>query len=432
MPDATKAGADIRRATVAVICALALAGVAGPAVADRGDKDFESIARPGFASTPTAPTRTEIVVGEQSPMLSVHSERFLQGAVGRYQKIVEAGGWPEVPATRTLMLWSTGKAVPILRRRLVVEGYLPASAGDGDTYDEAVEEAVRHFQLNHGLFANGRVEATTLAALNVPAPARLVTLKANLPRVTQYAKDLGARYVVVNIPAAQLESVDKGRVHSRHNVIAGKIDRPTPVVESKIVEINFNPYWNAPVSIVERDIIPQVQKNPKILSQLRIKIYDGLNGPEVDPKTIDWSKIAPDRYHFRQEPGNDNAMASVKISFPNPYAVYMHDTPTKQLFTQSARYFSSGCVRVDKVHLLTDWILAGQDGWNQSKIAAVTDSKERLDVKVADPPQVRLAYLTGWVTANGEVHFRPDIYDLDNSGFVDGQPEAKVAQGGAG
>jgi murein L,D-transpeptidase YcbB/YkuD len=319
-----------------------------------------------------------------------------------------------------------------LRRRLVIEGYLPAAAAEGDTYDEAVEEAVRHFQLNQGLFANGRVEATTLAALNVPATARLATLKANLPRVTQYAKGLGSRYVVVNIPAAQLESVEKGRVHSRHNVIAGKIDRPSPVVESKITEINFNPYWNAPVSIVERDIIPQVQKNPKILSQLKIKIYDGLNGPEVDPKTIDWSKVQPDRYHFRQEPGNDNAMASVKISFPNPYAVYMHDTPTKQLFTQSARYFSSGCVRVDKVHLLTDWILAGQDGWNQAKIAAITESKDRLDVKVDDPPQLRFAYLTGWVTADGEAHFRPDIYDLDNSGFVDGQPEAKVAQGGQG
>src|SRR5262245_54164692 len=349
MPDVRKAGAGFRRATVGAICALAVGCLAGPASADRGDKDFESIARPGFASEPTAPTRTEVVVGEQSPMLSAQSQRFLEDAIKRYLKIVESGGWPEVPRTRTLMLWSTGKAVSALRRRLVVEGYLPEAAGEGDTYDVAVEEAVRHFQLNHGLFANGRVEATTLEALNVPATARLATLKANLPRVTQYAKALGSRYVVVNIPAAQLESVEKGRVHSRHNVIAGKIDRPSPVVESKITEINFNPYWNAPASIVERDIIPQVQKNPKILSQLRIKIYDGLNGPEVDPKTIDWSKLQPDRYHFRQEPGQDNAMASVKISFPNPYAVYMHDTPTKQLFTQSARYFSSGCGRVDTV-----------------------------------------------------------------------------------
>ena len=434
MPDARKTGADLRRATVAAISALALASLAWPALADNGDKDFESIAKPGFsfASKQMAPTRTEVVVGVESPMLSVHSERLVQDAIGRYQKIVDGGGWTEIPPTRTLMLWSHGKAVATLRQRLVAEGYLADKAGSSDSYDEAVEEAVRHFQLNHGLFANGRVDQKTLEALNVPAAERLATLKANLPRVVQYSKALGERYVVVNIPAAQLESVEKGRVHSRHNVIAGKIDRPSPVVESKITEINFNPYWNAPVSIVEKDIIPQVQKNPKILSQLRIKIYDGLNGPEVDPKTIDWSKITPDRYHFRQEPGDDNAMASVKISFPNPYAVYMHDTPTKQLFTQAARYFSSGCVRVDKVHLLTDWILAGQDGWNQAKIGEVTDSKQRLDVKVADPPQVRFAYLTGWVTGDGEAHFRPDIYNLDGSGFVDGQPEAKLAQGGQG
>src|SRR5262245_55022801 len=351
MPDARKTGADLRRATVAAISALALASLAWPALADNGDKDFESIAKPGFsfASKQMAPTRTEVVVGVESPMLSVHSEPLVQDAIGRYQKIVDGGGWTEIPPTRTLMLWSHGKAVATLRQRLVAEGYLADKAGSSDSYDEAVEEAVRHFQLNHGLFANGRVDQKTLEALNVPAAERLATLKANLPRVVQYSKALGERYVVVNIPAAQLESVEKGRVHSRHNVIAGKIDRPSPVVENKITEINFNPYWNAPASIVEKDIIPQVQKNPKILSQLRIKIYDGFNGPEVDPKTIDWNKLAPDRYHFRQEPGDDNAMASVKLSFPNPYAVYMHDTPTKQLFTQSARYFSSGCGRVDTV-----------------------------------------------------------------------------------
>jgi len=291
MPDARKAGADLRRATVAAMCALALGSLAGPAFADNGDKDFESIAKPGFSfnSKPVAPTVTEVVAGVESPMLSVHSERLMRSTIARYQKIVDGGGWSEIPSTRTLMLWSHGKAVVALRQRLVSEGYLADKSGSSDSYDEAVEEAVRHFQPNHGLFPNGRVDQKTLEALNVPAAARLATLKANLPRVTQYSKALGDRYVVVNIPAAQLESVEKGRVHSRHNVIAGKIDRPSPVVESKITEINFNPYWNAPASIVEKDIIPQVQKNPKILSQLRIKIYDGLNGPEVDPKTIDWN-----------------------------------------------------------------------------------------------------------------------------------------------
>src|SRR5262245_50251858 len=203
MPDARKAGADLRRATAAAICALAFASLAGPAQADNGDKDFESIAKPGFSfsSKPMAPTRTEVVVGVESPMLSVHSERLMQEAIGRYQKIVDAGGWPEIPATRTLMLWSHGKAVTTLRQRLVAEGYLADKAGTDDSYDEAMEEAVRHFQLNHGLFANGRVDQKTLDALNVPAAARLATLKANLPRVAQYSKALGERYVVVNIPA---------------------------------------------------------------------------------------------------------------------------------------------------------------------------------------------------------------------------------------
>ena len=197
---------------------------------------------------------------------------------------------------------------------------------------------------------------------------------------------------------------------------------------TNISDLNFNPYWNAPASIVERDIIPALLKDPTHLQKLNIRVFDGVGGPEIDPSTVDWARTPGDRYHFRQEPGEENAMASLKINFPSPFGVYMHDTPTKQLFEAGERYFSSGCVRVEQIHLLVNWILRGQDGWDLDRIREVAESAERLDVKVSEGPQVRWLYLTAWVTEDGGVHFRPDIYELDGTGFVIGQP-LPVGQG---
>lgn len=377
-----------------------------------------------------APTRTELVqnVGVR-PMLDVSSERMMYDAVARYEIIVARGGWRELPMPKKpLKLGNKDPLVPYLRLRLAAESYLPFQPiQNNDNYDAEVEAAVRRFQANRGLFAHGELDEKTIQAMNVPAGARLATLRANLPRVQEYTRDLATKYIAVNIPAAQLEAVEFGIVHSRHNIVVGKPDRPSPVVSSQVTELNFNPYWNAPVSIVQKDIIPKYLEDPTLLETMNIRVYDGWNGPEIDPTTIDWRNTAPERYLFRQEPGDENAMASVKINFHNPYSVYMHDTPTKELFTESARYFSSGCVRVEEVHVLTDWILAGQDGWDRNRIDLVVKSGERLDVKVAKPPQVRWVYLTSWVDSDGFLNFRDDIYNLDGTGFVTGQPAALPA-----
>lgn len=380
--------------------------------------------------TNKATTTTEIIENEReaAPMLYVGADLAVLRAIAWYDRIVAAGGWPEIRISRAIVEGSEGPEVALLKQRLAIEGYVASTGEFDEEYDVVTEEAVRRFQRNHGLAPSGKVERTTVEALNVPAVVRLAALRSNLPRIEEYSKDLGERYIVVNIPAAQLETVFGRTVYSRHNIIAGKPDRPSPVVSTHISDLNFNPYWHAPASIVARDIIPAMLKNPKHLQTLNIKIFDGAGGPEVDPSTIDWAHTAPDRYLFRQEPGGENAMATVKINFPSPFGVYMHDTPTKQLFSEGERYFSSGCVRVDKVQILEDWILRGQDGWDMDRIQAMAESGERLDVKVKDGPQLRWVYLTAWVTDDGGVHFRPDIYELDGSGFVIGQP-LPVGQG---
>jgi L,D-transpeptidase YcbB len=372
-----------------------------------------------------APTRTEVVQGGHvRPMLDDASVQLMLDAIARYEIMTARGGWPQLPMPNAALGRGVrNPLVPYLRIRLAAEGFLPFQrVQNDDNYDEVVAAAVGRFQSNHGLHAHGQLDGKTVQALNISPAARLETLRANLPRVQEHAGDLGDRYIVVNIPAAQLEAVEFGRVRSRHNVVVGMPDRPSPAVSSRISELNFNPYWHAPVSIVRKDIIPKYLADRTLLDKLGIRVFDGWNGPEIDPRTVDWTTVAADRYQFRQDPGNDNAMASVKINFPNKHSVYMHDTPTKELFTEASRYFSSGCVRVEQVHVLTDWILNGQDGWNPSRIEAVVRSGERLDVPIANGPGLRWSYLTAWVGGDGFANFRDDIYSLDGTGFVSGQP----------
>jgi peptidoglycan hydrolase-like protein with peptidoglycan-binding domain len=375
-----------------------------------------------------AVTKTEVFAGRSIlPMVSPSSAQGMADAISRYEIIVSRGGWPQVGGSR-LARASSGKEVATLRQRLAAEGYLPSETLGGENpqdYSETVMKAVAQFQANHGLAITGKVDRPTAQEMNVPAAQRLATLRANLSRMQEYSKGLGARYIIVNVPALQLEAVGFNSVFSRHNVIAGQPSRPTPVTITQISDINFNPYWNAPVSIVEKDIIPRVQhEGTRVLRDMNMRIYDGYNGPEVNPDDVDWYSVPPDRFFFRQDPGAENAMASVKINFPSPFGIYLHDTPTKNLFTAGERYLSSGCVRVEQVHVLVNWILNGQDGWNPARIEQVADSHERLDVKVTDPPQLRTVYLTAWAAGGGPANFRDDIYDLDGTGFVVGQPLA--------
>jgi L,D-transpeptidase YcbB len=371
-------------------------------------------------------TRTEVIVDRQEPaMITLGSINALEAAIQSYEEIVAGGGWPMIEGGK----FEKGKknaAVILLRQRLIVENYLPfdeLSVEQPEVLDENVIEAVRQFQANHGIAASGKIDERTRAELNITAQARLHTLRENYPRVGAYLEGLGARYILVNIPSAQLETVELGKVYSRHNVVAGKLERPTPALMSKVSDIVFNPYWNAPASIVERDLVPKYLKDPTYFEQLQIRIFDGKDGPEVDPATVDWQNTAPDRYVFRQEPGDINALATMKINFPNKFMVYMHDTPHRENFASMARYESSGCVRIDQVSKVVDWILQGQDGIDATQIEMITAGQENMEVKVQNPPDVRFMYLTAWATEDGRVNFRPDIYRLDGTGFVLGQPE---------
>jgi L,D-transpeptidase YcbB len=351
-------------------------------------------------------------VASTLPIFSLQTVAYLEQAIAQYSGIVAQGGWETVPATKKLKLGVVDTDVVPLRRRLMVTGDLSSNAGISEAFDTYVDAAVKRFQARHGLPADGVLGKYSYLAMNVSAPVRLGQLQTNLVRLRSMSGDLGARYVMVNIPAAQIEAVENGRVVLRHTAIVGRIERQTPIVNSKINEIIVNPYWNAPVSIVRKDIIPLMRKDPQYLADNNIHIL-GPNGNEIDPAAVDWSTEDATKFLFRQDPGKGNAMASVKINFPSPDGVYMHDTPQQSLFSKLMRFDSSGCVRVQNVRDLVTWLLRDTPGWDRQHFEQTIKSGVNTPVQLTDPVPVHFTYISAWSTGDGVVHFRDDIYGRD-------------------
>ena len=308
-----------RRLFLSGATALAASLVAGRAAAQDVLGDIIKVAG-NWDDTFDARAGQSTKVASTLPIFSPQTVSYTEQAIAQYQNIVSQGGWPRVPDTKKLLLGVSDADVVPLRQRLMVSGDLPQSAGVSPSFDSYVDSALKRFQLRHGLPADGVTGKYTYAAMNVAADIRLGQLNTNLGRLRDKVGTLGDRYVLVNIPAAQVEAVENGRVVLRHTAIVGKIDRQTPIVNSRINEIVVNPYWNAPVSIVRKDIIPLMRKNPNYLKDNHIRLF-APDGGEVDPMTIDWSTEEAAKYRFRQDPGAINAMASVKINFPSPDGV---------------------------------------------------------------------------------------------------------------
>jgi murein L,D-transpeptidase YcbB/YkuD len=351
-------------------------------------------------------------VASTLPIFSPQTISYTEQAITQYQGIASQGGWPMVPATKKLQLGVVDPDVVVLRKRLMISGDLPQSAGISESFDSYVDSALKRFQLRHGLPDDGVTGKYTYAAMNVSPQVRLGQLETNLVRLRSMGGFLGDRYVMVNIPAQQVEAVENGRVVLRHAAIVGKVDRQTPIVNSKINEIIVNPYWNAPVSIVRKDIIPLMRKDPNYLKDSHIRLF-APDGSEVDPMTVDWSTEDAVKYRFRQDPGANNAMASVKINFPSPDGVYMHDTPQQSLFGKLMRFDSSGCVRVQNVRDLVTWILRDTPGWDRQHFEAAIKTGETTPVQVVNPVPVYFTYISAWSTGPGVVQFRDDIYGRD-------------------
>lgn len=355
-------------------------------------------------------------VATNQPVISQQTVGNLQSAITQYGDIAGRGGWPQVPGRAKLQLGVTDPAVQALRQRLIVSGDLPREAGVSSAYDSYVDAAVKRFQSRHGLPADGVMGQFTYAAMNVDANTRLGQLQTNLQRLSSMAgaSQSEQRFVMVNIPAARIEAVENGSVSQRHTAVVGKIDRQTPILNSKIHEVILNPYWTAPKSIIQKDIIPLMRKNPQYLTNNKIRLYNA-QGQEVAPESVDWNTDDAVKLMFRQDPGKINAMSSTKINFHNQHAVYMHDTPQKSYFNKLMRFDSSGCVRVQNVRDLNVWLLKNTAGWDRQNIEGTIASGVNTPIQLADPVPLHFVYITAWSTGDGVVQFRDDIYKMDGA-----------------
>ncbi len=352
-----------------------------------------------------------------TPTLATANIAPTKAAIKKYEVIVAQGGWPTLPAV-AMKPGQRGQEIVALHRRLEISGDL-VGMSIPDEYDGAVVAAVKRFQLSHGLPATGVIDSkATIAALNVPAVVRLAQLQANLRRLQKLAPGAKGRYILVNIPAAQVEAVDNGRVAQRHAAVVGKPDLATPELTSRVTEVNFNPYWYVPRSIIQNDLVPKgrqfAARGQDMLAAYRMEAFDQ-QGNQLDPRQIDWNGQEVYTYNFRQRPWEENSLGFIKINFPNKDAVYMHDTPLKSLFGKAIRYDSHGCVRVHNVAKLADWILDDNPAWNLNRIMSLKQTGEQISVKVNRKIGVYFSYISAWATPDGVIHFRPDIYNEDGS-----------------
>ncbi len=348
-----------------------------------------------------------------TPILSVQTVAATESAIEQYRQIVAGGGWPSLPGGTQLRLGSNGPAVSILRQRLIASGDIGPETGGSPVFDSYVEAAVRRFQARHGINENGAVTQQTAAALNVPAEKRLQQLETNLVRLRSFSRDLGNRYVTANIPAALVETVENGAVVTHHIAGVGKIDRQSPVMQTKAIQINFNPFWTVPASVIRKDLIPKMQADQNYLHDNHIRVYNKDN-QELQPEQINWRSLDALNYRFRQDTGGDfNSLGVVRIDIANPYGVYMHDTPSKGIFGDDFRFVSSGCIRLQNVRDYVAWLLKETPGWDRDHIDEVISSGERVDVKLQPQVPVYWVYVTAWGSPDGATQFRDDIYQKD-------------------
>lgn len=455
---ATTTPAPAAPAPAAVAPEVPAAAPAAPAV---GAAPAQNPAAPAAAQVapvkpkpkPAPPPREMALSDDPTPVLQPETFFTTAKASERYAAIVDAGGWPVVPGA--LSPGAKGPAVATLRRRLAVEGDIVGAEANGAAWTPALTAAVKRFQFRNGLKQTGIVAGATLRAMNVPANVRFKQLASSAQRLAGLNFPFGEKYVAVNIPSTAVDAVENNHVARRYAAIVGGPEHHSPEIAAKIVAINLNPTWTVPVSIIKNEIIPKMRKQPNYLARARIRILDG-KGQEINPGSINWNSDRATNYTLRQDSGAGNSLGLIRIAMPNPDAVYMHDTPSRNLFANDYRFLSHGCVRVQGVYDLAAWLLQGVPvngaangassaavssdpllasaaatigaapgstsggasgaGWTGQMIQQRIASGAREDIKLPKPVPVVWVYMTGWASADGTVHFRDDVYNVDTVG----------------
>ncbi len=345
-------------------------------------------------------------------------QRLKEAGAG-YRRLASDGGWPMIPAGGKLEKGSGGSRVRLLRERLAASGDLAADLIHGETVDGVLEGAVKQFQTRHGLAADGIVGPNTLTALNETVEQRLRQVEVNMERWRWLPRSLGDRFIRVNIANFEMDLFEAGEHIMNMRAILGRDYRQTPVFSDIMTYLVINPHWNVPRSLAVEDKLPLIRKDPGYLAEQHMQVLSGWGAEalEIDPSTVDWSGVTPENFawRIRQAPGPENALGRIKFMFPNKFNVYLHDTPSRDLFEHNVRAFSSGCIRLEKPIDLAEYLLRGYPEWTRPAILGAIEKVEEQTVRLLEPIPVHMLYCTAWVEDTGEIHFRRDIYDRDRA-----------------
>lgn len=412
------------------------------------------ISMSGLCSAPTlAANELESVVLANSSLTTYNSQKYLQAddnyyfdqysaqliertekAINWYQEIVNNGGFTHLYSDELLELGSNSKEVSLLAQRLYQERDLKNNACDETIcmFDKDIEQAVKQFQSRHGLKADGRVGKRTFASLNIPAKQKLDKLKLNFYRITNFAGASDEQYVYVNIPEYSLRFVKAGDVKLKNNVIVGKPSWETPAFSDEIEKFVVNPEWRIPTSIATKEIAPKVAEDPDYLVKNNIEIRKNsyLDSQTINPSHIDWDSIKPYQFdHFLvKRAGEENPLGEVKYLFPNAEAIYVHDTPAKQRFSQSNRALSHGCIRIEQPFSLAREIIKHEgEAQTLNRIDSARTQNSTQTFHLDEPLPIHLVYWTAWVDENKLVNFRDDIYQRDKKALLKNDEQSVIA-----
>lgn len=374
----------------------------------------------GFATVPHAEARPKTPVHYSFVRHYFDRER-IASALEQHEQVLKQGGWPKVGYVRKLEPGQTHAIVPDIRARLLLSGDLKKRRwAEPEVYDDDLVQAVKKFQLRHGLNDDAVVGQETLFELNAPAEERVKQLKLALERIENLPlEDMARGAVVVNLPSFHLDVVEDNEVMLTMRVVVGQSSsrHHTPLLHSEINTIVFHPTWHVPHSIAVREMLPKLKTDPSYLQRNNYKVVksDASGTSEIDAASVDWPAAEEENflYSFHQRPGDNNALGTIKFVFPNRYSVYLHDTSGRSLFAHNRRDLSHGCVRVEKPLDLAVFLFAGDTSWPEEKIRAKLKASGEQGVALKKKMPVYFIYHTAWVDPWGIVNFRRDIYGHD-------------------
>jgi murein L,D-transpeptidase YcbB/YkuD len=364
-------------------------------------------------------TRTVRVTLEQrSPNHQAYI--YLKQALTRYRKIASNGGWPQVPLGPSLKPGMRNERVAAMRHRLAITGdYARKTPNDPAFFDNDLLTAVKIFQNRHHLEPDGIAGKTTLGAMNISVSDRINQIRVNLERTRWIIRDMPSSCLIVDIAGFKVQYYHQNKRVWTSKVMVGQPFHQTPVFRSAITYLVLNPTWTIPPNIAKNETVPSIYKDKNYLSKQRLRVLDS-NGNEVNPDTIPWKqylgRYLP--YTLRQDAGSDSALGLIKFIFPNPYHVYLHDTPSKSLFGRAQRAFSHGCIRTQHPLVLGKLILANDPGntVSEARFEQILASGKTSTLILKQPLPIFLMYLTT-SAEDGMVLFKPDLYDRDQGIF---------------